>query len=358
MLPSPSLTSLPLSTFSPRTEQQHYLFIDGVHLTTAGQTIEADFTYSLLVAPSQMSLLAESAVQNGWAHAATIQGQIELPGNIAARGRHFWTSAGAFSLKVTNATGFASDSGTPFGGTVGMDYQTSNGLIVGAAFSAGSQIPGFSTGGHFEQVDEAPSLYVAYVGGPLWGNAVVSYDLFQDNIRRPVPLGIFTDQNNANTTGQSLALALRGGRDVTLGRFTTGPVAGLVLQEAHVDGFTETSDTGVTALSFDRQTRDSVVTQLGWRVLVDARRLAAVRGNELEPRVGRQNRTVGASLTSVVAPSYTMDAVPVVSDWATSSLGSYYELSSRVMLRAGASAMFVNPQMKTYGGELGLNVCF
>ena len=101
----------------------------------------------------------------------------------------------------------------------------------------------------------------------------LTYDLFQDNIIRPVPLGIFTDQNNANTTGQSLALALRGGCDVGVGRFTTGPVAGLVLQQVRVDGFTETGASGVTALSFDSQTRDSFVSQLGWRVLADLGRL-------------------------------------------------------------------------------------
>ena len=169
---------------------------------------------------------------------------------------------------------------------MGVDYQMPCGLIVGAAFTAGSQTQEFSTGGHFNQVDEAPSLYVAYVAGPVWGNAVASYDLFQDDIARPVPLGIFTDQNNADTTGQSLALALRGGGDFSLGQITTGPVAGVVLQQVHVDGFTETGTSGVTALSFGSQTRDSFVSQLGWRVLAGRGRLAAVRGSEMEPRVG------------------------------------------------------------------------
>ncbi len=164
-------------------EQQGYLFLDGVHLTTAGQTIEADYTYSLLIAPSEISLLAESGVQNGWAHAATIQGQLDPAGRRwQACGRNVWSSAGTYSMNVRNGTGFASDSGTPFGCTVGIDYQTDNGVIAGVAFSAGSQSPRFSTGGHFNQVDEAPSLYVGYVGGPLWGNAIASYDLYQYHI--------------------------------------------------------------------------------------------------------------------------------------------------------------------------------
>ena len=49
-------------------QMQSYLFIgaNGVHLTTAGQQIEADYEYSLIVAPTQMSLLAESAMASPW----------------------------------------------------------------------------------------------------------------------------------------------------------------------------------------------------------------------------------------------------------------------------------------------------
>jgi outer membrane lipase/esterase len=337
-------------------QQAHYLFIDGVHLTTAGQTIEADLTYSMIVAPSQMSLLAESVVQGGWTRAATIQGQIEAP--RCGTGRRFWTSAGVFNTKVSNAQGFANDSGSPLGGSIGLDYRLSSGLILGAAMTVGSQIQRFSTGGHFEQVEETPSVYVAYFGNSTWGSAVLSYNLFQDNIQRQVPLGIFTDQNNANTTGQSLALALRGGRNVTVGRMTTGPVAGLIMQEARVYGFTETSSTGITPLSFDRQTRESVVGQLGWRVSVDANKWQPYMEVNWNHELACQNRMVGATLTSAEAPTYYMDAATVGLDWGTLALGSYYKLGSRAVLRGGASAMFANPQMQNYGGDVGLNVCF
>ena len=67
----------PSHTRRANAEQTH-LWADGVHLTTAGQTIEADYIYSLLTAPSQISLLAEGAVQVGLARATTIQQQIDL----------------------------------------------------------------------------------------------------------------------------------------------------------------------------------------------------------------------------------------------------------------------------------------
>ena len=83
-------------------QQQSYLFIDGKHLTTAGQTIEADYEYSLLVAPSQISLLAETVVQGGWARAATIQGQIDasMMQCRGPSGTNLWASMGAYGLKI------------------------------------------------------------------------------------------------------------------------------------------------------------------------------------------------------------------------------------------------------------------
>ena len=341
-------------------QQRDYLFINGPHFTTAGQTIEADYTYGLLIAPSQISLLAENAVQDGLARAATIQAQIDLSGqHRGPNGVNAWVSAGANSLGFKNAgTGFPIDSGIPFGGTLGVDYKLKCGVIVGVAFSGGSQSQGFSTGGSFDQVVEAPSLYAAYKTGPVWANAVATYGAFQDKIRRQVPLGIFTDENNANTTGHALALALRGGGDFKLGQITTGPVGGLVLQQVCVDGFTETGTSGVTALSFDGQTRGSVVSQLGWRVLADVGKWQPFAEAKWNHEWAGKDRTVTAALTTVAAPAYSMDAFPVTSDWATALVGTSYKLTSRVMLLGRLSFVFLNPQVSSFGGELGLNVSF
>jgi outer membrane lipase/esterase len=350
-----ALLAYPLTS----TQQQTFLFVDAHHLTTAGQTIEADYEYSLLTAPSQISLVVENAVQSNLARAATIQGQIDLSGqHRGPSGVNVWASAGAESLRVENAPGFPNDPGVTFGGTVGVDYRTQRGVILGAAFTAGSQRQGFSTGGYFDQVGEAPSLYAAYKVGPVWGDLVAAYGLLQDKIARQVPLGIFTDDNNANTVGHSLSLALRGGGDFRLGRITTGPVAGVVLQEVHLDGFTETGTSGVTALSFASQTRHSLVSQLGWRVLVDIGNWQPFLEAKWNHEWADKDNTVTASLTSVAAPSYTMDAAPVASNWATASLGTSYKLNSRVTLRGVFLATFLNPQVRSYGGELGLSISF
>ena len=348
----------PGTLVAPNAEQTH-LWADDAHLTTAGQTIEVDYIYSLLTAPSQISLLAETAVQDGLARAATIQGQIDLSGqHRGLNGINVWIAGGANALTVKNATDFPNASGPPFRGMVGADYLTPAGIIAGAALTAGGQTQRFSTGGNFNQVDEAVSLYAAYQAGPVWGNAVASYGLLQDHVARQVPLGNFIDQNNADTSGRSLALALRGGGDFSLGPITTGPVVGVVLQQVRLNGFTETGTSGVTALSFGSQTRNSFVTQLGWRASTDLGNWQPFAEADWNHEWGGKNRTITASLTSTAAPPYTTAAAPVASNWATVSLGASYKLNAQLALRGVVSAVLVNPQVISYGGALGLNLSF
>lgn len=52
----------PSQLVAPNAEQV-YLFADDQHLTTAGQQIVGDYFYSLVVAPSEISLLAENALE-------------------------------------------------------------------------------------------------------------------------------------------------------------------------------------------------------------------------------------------------------------------------------------------------------
>lgn len=352
------LLCTPAALVAPDAEQTH-LWVDGVHLTTAGQAIETDYIYSLLTAPSEISLLAESAVQGGLARAATIQGQIDLSEQHRGPTRvNVWASAGASALSMKNAPDFPNASGTPFGGTVGTDYQLPNGVILGMAVTAGDQTQNFSTGGHYEQADQAVSLYAAYRTGPLWGNAVASYGLLQNHIARSVPLGAFTDQDSGNTNGLALALALRGGRDFTLGPVSTGPVVGLVVQHVHINGFTESGTSGVTALSFGGQSQDSFVGQLGWRATMALGKWQPFAEMEWNHDWAGRNRMITTTLTTIAAPSYSAAAAPTASDWASAAIGTAYRFNQQVMLRAGLSALFINPNMSSYGGEAGVNVSF
>lgn len=347
------------SSMTPE-QMQAFLFIDGNHVTTAGQEIEADYMYNLVTAPSQISLIGESAIQSGLNRANVIQGQIDLSARRRGSNRlNAWISAGADTLKNDNVSGFPNASGKPFQGTLGFDYRLFDGAVVGAAFSVGRQKQDFSTGGHFDQTVEAPSLYAAYRQGWFWGSAIMTYGFFQEKITRDVKLGTFIDRNVGDTTGRSLAFAVHGGGDFDVGHaIKTGPVVGFVAQRMRLDGYTETGTSGTTSLSFATQKRNSLVSQLGWRGSVELgvwRPFAEVTWNhEWKGKNGR----VTASLTSANTASYTTDAAPVAADWGTASLGATYQLNERLALRGGASCLFLNDHVVSYGGELGLSLSF
>ncbi len=78
------LVCRPSDLVSPDAEQTH-LWGDPAHLTTAGQTMEANYLYSLLTAPSEVSMLTESAVQGAWPARPPSRGRSTCPGNIADR---------------------------------------------------------------------------------------------------------------------------------------------------------------------------------------------------------------------------------------------------------------------------------
>jgi outer membrane lipase/esterase len=355
---SPSPVSALVAILSP-SQHQDFLLIDGQHFTTAGQKIVADYEYNLLTAPSQISLITEGGVQCGLARTATIQNQIDLSWqHRGPNGINIWTSAGANYLKIKNAPGFTTDSGTHLSISAGMDYQTTNGLILGTAITVGDQRQDFSTGGHFDQTDEAVSLYAALRAGSVWGNALATYGQFQDKISRQAQLGIFSDENNSDPSGRSQTFALRIGKDMKFGPVTTGPVAGVVMQKIKLDGFTENGTTGITALSFNEITRDSLVSQIGWRVSMDLDSWQPFAEAKWNHECSQKDHTVTASLSTVVAPAYSMDTVPVASDWVTTSIGTSYKLNSRVMLQGSVSALAFASEVISYGGELCLNVSF
>jgi outer membrane lipase/esterase len=358
---APSPVSALITTtamLSPEQERTH-LFIDGAHVTTAGQQIEADYISSLLTAPSLLSLVAEGAVQGSLARTANVQTQIERSGHQREPGSiNAWVSANANSLRLKNAHGFPTVSATPLDGTLGLDYQTPGGLLLGAALTMGTQHQHFSSGGHCKQTDEAASLFITYKSAPWWGDAVATFGLQQDRIERTVTIGVFTDRNRADTNGQSTALALRGGRDFHVGAITTGPVLGIVLQRLHLAGFTETGTSGVTALSFTGQTRNAAICQLGWRATtsVDQWQLSAeaVWNHDWADR----HREMTLALTSITTPAFTADAAPVSADWATASLGTAYRLNSQITLHATGTVMIGNPKVTSYGGNLTLNISY
>ena len=254
-----SLVCSPGILVAPDAEQTH-LWADSRHLTTAGQTIESDYIYSLLTAPSQISLMAESAVQGGLARASTIQQQIDISGqHRGPNGINVWVSAGASALTVKNAPNFPTASGPPFGGTVGADYLFPGGVIVGAAFTAGGHDPAVL---HRRRLHSGPARRSACMpptgpgrcGATRWRAMACCRTTSRVRCRSASsPTRTAPTPTDSRWRWRCAAAAISRSGGSPPGRWWA-----LVLQQVRLNGFTETGTSGVTALSFGGQTREFV----------------------------------------------------------------------------------------------------
>jgi outer membrane lipase/esterase len=346
----------PVSQLIPGADQTR-LFADEQHLSTAGQKIEADYFYSLLTAPSQISLLAETAVKARTRLTADIATQIALSqSRRGANGLNAWVTGDISSLSIDNYQGFADESNTSRSITAGFDYGVAPGLIVGAAFSTGALESSFGEFGDFEQDERSISLYAAYAEGGFWGNVIGTYGRLDYDLDRIAPIGITLQSNLGSTDGENWSVAFQGGYDFTDWGVTHGPVIGFVSQHVTVDGFTESGS--FTSLQFGEQTRTSNVAQLGYRVGFDWSNLHPFAQVVWNHEFADTGRDVVASLTTISAPSFALPAVALGTDWGSATVGVAIDLGEGVKVVAKGTADFGESSAILYGAQLGLNVAF
>jgi outer membrane lipase/esterase len=340
--------------------QQTYFYTDDSHFSAAGQKIEADYIYSLLVAPSQISMLAESALAARSSLVDRIQQQIDASLAPAAGGLfNVWTTGDAADFEIDAATGFSGASGRSANLAAGLSYNLAPGLTVGAAISAGSSDAEWDgRRGGFEQTEKTASLYTAFEAHALWATAVATYGALAYDIDRYVPLGIGGYANHGETEGRNWSVGGRIGYDFDWDGIRMGPVAGLLWQRSDIDGFTETV-ANFASLGFSDQSRDSLVSTLGWR--------AKITLNDWQPfaevvwshEFASTDRNVAAYLTSsTYAPGYALPATEAAEDWGAATLGTTVALDEDVLALGSVRTEFGKEGAQGYGAQLGLNVRF
>ena len=352
-----STTSAVSTLVSPDAAQTH-LFADNIHLSAAGQRIVADYEYSLLVAPSMISMLAEAPLQSRANLMGMIQNQIAVSqGQNGVQGFSTWLSGDVASLKIKNYPGFPNDPGTPAALAAGFDYRIANDWRVGLVLAGGHQHANFSAGfGGFTQDEFSVSGYSANAIGPVWFDAIATYGTISYDVKRTVPVGITVQDNAGATSGSDISLAGDVGYNFIFGRVTYGPLAGMTLQQVHIDPFTESGS--FTSLGFGSQARNSAVGDLGGRMAVDLGSVSPFAKATWDHEFAATNRKVTATLTTTVAPSYAMPAVQVGTDWGVVTGGATVKLASNVSGLLAVTGTFAQQNVTTYSGQIGVNVSF
>lgn len=257
-----------------------YLFADSVgHYAPAAQNIVSDVVYNLLIAPIQISMLAEVPMQTRSATIGVINNQIPLSFKKNDQTLNFWTTE-SVSRNETNygKTGVPDSYGVPITGTVGFDMKLSPEWIGGISTSFIHTNQTFGSDlGEFTQKETAFSAYTGYKSADdsVWANTIVSYGLISNDIERNVKIGITNQKlTGKNIDSTNTSLAFSGGYNFKnnsglSSSIIHGPVFGAKIQKIKVDGFTDNNENSVPApiqLQFHEQNLTSKIVSAGYQV--------------------------------------------------------------------------------------------
>ena len=257
-----------------------YLFADSVgHYAPAAQNIYSDVVYNLLIAPIQISMLAEVPMQTRSATIGVINNQIPLSFKKNDQTLNFWTTE-SVSRNETNygKTGVPDSYGVPITGTVGFDMKLSPEWIGGISTSFIHTNQTFGSDlGEFTQKETAFSAYTGYKSADdsVWANTIVSYGLISNDIERNVKIGITNQKlTGKNIDSTNTSLAFSGGYNFKnnsglSSSIIHGPVFGAKIQKIKVDGFTDNNENSVPApiqLQFHEQNLTSKIVSAGYQV--------------------------------------------------------------------------------------------
>jgi outer membrane lipase/esterase len=334
---TPSLLCTPSSLVAPNAAQT-YLFADGVHPTTAGHQLLADYAGSVIAAPQQMSLLAQAPVDVEEATFRTLDARMWSNVNMPRPTKKFEAYA------VYDYGNYDRDDSVGGGHNhantivVGGDMKITEQLIAGIAFGYTEDKASFgNNAGGFTLNDATLTAYLGYGNGPWYVGATLGGGgLDYRNIRRTFALGAGSRTEQGSTNGtQFIARVLGGYWFNTAGNWIHGPFARLTYQNIKVDGFAE-SGTSSTAMSYGDQKNDPFSSSLGWQV---SGVLGMLRpfGRVTWEYIDNKDRTVSAGLVSLPG-NFSLPAYKFDNNYALFEIGASAPLGPSVVGFIGLSA--------------------
>lgn len=256
-----SVTCQPGTYVSPDAATS-YAFADGVHPSGAAHEVLGDYATSILEAPRQVAVLANSASMIGRARAERVDAQ--LTGATMTNGKRWWADARGDFQRYDH--GGLYDGATP-ALTVGIDWHR-DGLTVGGFGGYGQARQDWGrSGGSFRQSDATIGGYVGWAStGGAWVNGQLSFSQLGFDIRRNANLGRATRVHSADVDGSNLSAGLNAGWEFGQGALRHGPVIGVLAQKIKVDDFAESDAQLSTSLAYPEQQFDSLIGTAGWQL--------------------------------------------------------------------------------------------
>ena len=316
------------------------IYNDSVHPTVAGQRLIADYAYSLLAAPWELSLLPEMAQGTLRAHQDELRNQWQADnGNWQAVGQ--WraiVAGGGQRLDFDGQGSSASGDGSGYNLNVGGSYRLDDSWRVGVAAGLYRQtLEAGASDSDYKLNSYMGSAFAQYQHNHWWADAALTGGRLDfDSLKRKFALGVSEGSEKGDTDGWLWALSGRVGYDIAgVGSdWHLSPFISADYARIEVDGYSEKGSRS-TALTFVDQQRDSkrlgVGLQGSYRVTPQTQVFGEVAH---EHEFENDTQKVNISLNSVQGIGFELDGYTPRSNSDRLSLGVSHKLTQELALRA------------------------
>ncbi|MFJ4195973.1 esterase EstP [Pseudomonas sp. NPDC089534] len=317
------------------------IFNDSVHPTEAGQRLIADYAYSLLAAPWELTLLPEMAqgslrahqdeLRNQWlADWENWQGVGQWRAIVAAGGQH---------QDFDDQSAAASADGNGYNLNIGASYRLDDAWRVGVAAGLYHQkLEAGDNDSDYKLNSYMGTVFAQYQQNRWWGDlAMTAGRLDYDSLKRKFQLGVNERGEKGDTDGYVLAIGGRVGYDIApeaSSPWHLSPFVSADFGKAQVDGYSE-KGADATALTFDDQSRISRRLGLGIQGKYQITAQTQVFGefaHEREYNDDAQDLTI--NLNSLPNNRFTLEGYTPQTNLNRLNLGVSHNLSKEVALRA------------------------
>ncbi|PMX03839.1 autotransporter domain-containing esterase [Pseudomonas sp. FW215-R2] len=317
------------------------IYNDSVHPTEAGQRLIADYAYSLLAAPWELTLLPEMAqgtlrahqdeLRNQWlADWENWQGVGQWRAIVAGGGQH---------QDFDDQHAGASADGNGYNLNIGGSYRLDDAWRVGVAAGFYHQkIEAGDNDSEYKLNSYMGTAFAQYQQNRWWGDlAVTAGHLDYDSLKRKFQLGVNERGEKGDTDGYVLAIGGRVGYDIApeaSSPWHLSPFVSADFGKVEVDGYSE-KGADSTALTFDDQSRNSRRLGLGIQGKYQITAQTQVFGefaHEREYNDDAQDLTM--NLNSLPNNRYTLEGYTPQTNLNRLNLGVSHNLTKDVALRA------------------------
>lgn len=321
------------------------LFNDSVHPTITGQRLIADYGYSILAAPWEITLLPEMA-RSALNHHQNNLTNYALNSQPAWQASGQWSSYASASGERTNYRSQSSASkgdsdhyGLSFGASYRINEQWRAG--VGVSLQESTLTAGVEDS-KYQLNSYLLSPFIQYNHQAFWADANLSAGrLDYDSLRRKMALNTSKRTEKGDTKGSVLGIHSRVGYQLFSAQepLQLSPYVSMSYARFKVDNYAEKGSHS-TALTFAEQKRTS--KRLGAGLLASYQlsaplRLSAEAGYEKE--FNKDQQRLGMSLNSVNSIDFKLKGYKPDSSLGTLGLGAAYQISDALTVQGNYNYM-------------------